>query len=618
MKGKRRAVAMPDEKIEKETVTRLFKLITDKYKKHWILALICILISTGITVLGSFFIEMLIDDYIEPLLIENIPNYYSLFKFLIFMSLVFIVGIVFNYIYQRVMVVISQGIIKELRDNMFTHMQKLSIKYFDTHKHGDIMSFYTNDVDTLGQVVSGSIPTLITSILSIIFILISMIIQNIWLTIISIIGVILMVMCTKTAAEKSAKYFEEQQTSKAKLNGFVEEMVTGQKVVKVFTYEEKAKEEFNKINEELCKNAFNAEGHANIIGPISNNVGHIIYVVIAIVGGAMVVKGYTGMTIGTVAAFLQLVRNFTNPISQVTQQIGVLFQGLAGSKRIFSLLDELPEENNGIVTLESKGKNKWVWKYPKEDGKVEEIPLKGDVRLENVNFGYIEGKEVLHDITLYAKPGQKIAFVGSTGAGKTTITNLINRFYDINEGTITYDGIDIKLIKKEDLRKSLGMVLQDTNLFTGTIKENISYGKDNATLEEVKKAAKLANADTFIELLPNGYDTLISGNSAELSQGQKQLLSIARVALVNPPVMILDEATSSIDSRTESHVQKGMDRLMEGRTVFVIAHRLSTVQNSKAIMVLENGRIIERGDHDELIKQKGTYYKLYTGAFELE
>ena len=425
-------------------------------------------------------------------------------------------------------------------------------------------------------------------------------------------------MCTKTAAEKSAKYFEEQQTSKAKLNGFVEEMVTGQKVVKVFTHEEKAKEEFNKINEELCKNAFNAEGHANIIGPISNNVGHIIYVVIAIVGGAMVVKGYTGMTIGTVAAFLQLVRNFTNPISQVTQQIGVLFQGLAGSKRIFSLLDELPEENNGIVTLESKGKNKWVWKYPKEDGKVEEIPLKGDVRLENVNFGYIEGKEVLHDITLYAKPGQKIAFVGSTGAGKTTITNLINRFYDINEGTITYDGIDIKLIKKEDLRKSLGMVLQDTNLFTGTIKENISYGKDNATLEEVKKAAKLANADTFIELLPNGYDTLISGNSAELSQGQKQLLSIARVALVNPPVMILDEATSSIDSRTESHVQKGMDRLMEGRTVFVIAHRLSTVQNSKAIMVLENGRIIERGDHDELIKQKGTYYKLYTGAFELE
>lgn len=618
MKGKRRVVAMPDEKIEKETVTRLFKLITDKYKKHWILALICIFVSTGITVLGSFFIEMLIDDYIEPLLIENIPNYYSLFKFLIFMSLVFIVGIVFNYIYQRVMVVISQGIIKELRDNMFTHMQKLSIKYFDTHKHGDIMSFYTNDVDTLGQVVSGSIPTLITSILSIIFILISMIIQNIWLTIISIIGVILMIMCTKTAAEKSAKYFEEQQTSKAKLNGFVEEMVTGQKVVKVFTHEEKAKEEFNKINEELCKNAFNAEGHANIIGPISNNVGHIIYVVIAIVGGAMVVKGYTGMTIGTVAAFLQLVRNFTNPISQVTQQIGVLFQGLAGSKRIFSLLDELPEEDNGIVTLESKGKNKWIWKYPKEDGEVEEIPLKGDVRLENVNFGYIEGKEVLHDINLYAKPGQKIAFVGSTGAGKTTITNLINRFYDINEGTITYDGIDIKLIKKEDLRKSLGMVLQDTNLFTGTIKENISYGKDNATLEEVKKAAKLANADTFIELLPNGYDTLISGNSAELSQGQKQLLSIARVALVNPPVMILDEATSSIDSRTESHVQKGMDRLMEGRTVFVIAHRLSTVQNSKAIMVLENGRIIERGDHDELIKQKGTYYKLYTGAFELE
>lgn len=618
MKGKRRVAAMPDEKIEKDTVVRLFKLITDKYKKHWILALICILVSTGITVLGSFFIEMLIDDYIEPLLIQNVPNYHSLLMFLFFMAGVFLVGITFNYIYQRVMVVISQGVIKNLRDNMFTHMQKLSIKYFDTHRHGDIMSFYTNDVDTLGQVISGSIPTLITSILSIIFILISMVIQNIWLTIISIVGVILMVMCTKKIAEKSAKYFESQQESKAKLNGFVEEMVTGQKVIKVFTHEDKAKEEFAVINEELCKNAFNAEGHANIIGPISNNVGHIIYVVIAIVGGAMVVKGYTGMTIGTVAAFLQLVRNFTNPVTQVTQQIGVLFQGLAGSKRIFSLLDEEPEEDNGKVTLESKGKNKWVWKYPKEDGKVDEIPLKGDVRVNDVNFSYVEGKEVLHDITLYAKPGQKIAFVGSTGAGKTTITNLINRFYDVQDGSITYDGIDIKLIKKEDLRKSLGMVLQDTNLFTGTIRENISYGKSGATLDEVKKAAKLANADTFIELLPNGYDTVISGNSAEISQGQKQLLSIARVALVNPPVMILDEATSSIDSRTESHVQKGMDRLMEGRTVFVIAHRLSTVQNSKAIMVLENGRIIERGDHNELIKQKGTYYKLYTGAFELE
>ena len=618
MKGKRRVAPMPGEKIGKETVTRLYNMVTEKYKKHWILALTCILVSTGITVLGSFFIEILIDDYIEPLLLENIPNYHSLVMFLIFMGLVFLVGIIFNYIYQRVMVVISQGILKKVRDMMFTHMQTLPIKYFDTHKHGDIMSFYTNDVDTLGQVISSSIPTLITSILSIIFILISMLIQNVWLTIISIIGVILMVMSTKTAAEKSAKYFEEQQTSKAKLNGFVEEMVNGQKVVKVFTYEEKAKLEFDKINKDLCENSFKAEGHANIIGPISNNVGHIIYVVIAIVGGAMVVKGYSGMTIGTVAAFLQLVRNFTNPISQVTQQVGVLFQGLAGAKRIFSLLDEKSEEDGGIVTLEKIGKNKWSWRYPQEDGTIQMIELKGDVRLNNVKFGYVEGKEVLHDINLYAKPGQKIAFVGATGAGKTTITNLINRFYDINNGVITYDGIDIKLIKKADLRKSLGMVLQDTNLFTGTIKENICYGDDSATLEDAIKAAKLANADDFIKLLPNGYDTVISGNSAEISQGQKQLLSIARVALVNPPVMILDEATSSIDSRTESHVQKGMDRLMEGRTVFVIAHRLSTVQNSKAIMVLENGRIIERGEHDELIKQKGTYYKLYTGSFELE
>ena len=618
MRAKHKVAPIPDEKIGKETIIRLYKLVTENYKKHWLLALICILVSTAITVLGSFFIEMLIDDYIEPLVLENVPNYSSLLKFLIFMAFVFIIGIIFNYIYQRVMVVISQGILKKLRDTMFTHMQTLPIKYFDTHKHGDIMSFYTNDVDTLGQVISNSIPTLITSILSIIFILTSMLIQNIILTILSIIGVVLMVISTKTAAEKSAKYFEEQQSSKAKLNGFVEEMVTGQKVIKVFTYEENVKNEFDKINNKLCDDSFRAEGHANIIGPISNNVGHIIYVVIAIIGGIMVVKGFRGMTIGTVAAFLQLVRNFTNPISQVTQQIGVLFQGLAGTKRIFSLLDEKSEEDDGIVTLEQVGKNKWAWRYPQDNGTVSMIDLKGDVRLDNVNFGYTVDKEVLHEINLYAKPGQKIAFVGATGAGKTTITNLINRFYDINVGTITYDGIDIKLIKKEDLRKSLGMVLQDTNLFTGTIRENISYGKSDATLEEVKKAAKLANADSFIELLPNGYDTIISGNSAEISQGQKQLLSIARVALVNPPVMILDEATSSIDSRTESHVQKGMDRLMDGRTVFVIAHRLSTVQNSKAIMVLENGRIIERGDHSELIKQKGTYYKLYTGAFELE
>ena len=618
MKGKRKITPMPGEKIDKGTILRFYKLITEKYKKHWLLALFCILVSTVITVMGSFFIEILIDDYIEPLLIENVPNYHSLFMFLILMVGIFLVGILFNYIYQRVMVVISQGVLKKMRDTMFTHMQTLPIRYFDTHKHGDIMSFYTNDVDTLGQVISSSIPTLITSVLAIIFIIISMLIQNIILTVISIIGVFLMVLSTKTAAEKSAKYFESQQDSKAKLNGFVEEMITGQKVIKVFTHEDKVKLEFDKINDELCKNSYNAEGHANIIGPISNNVGHIIYVVVAIIGGIMVVKGYGTMTIGTVAAFLQLVRNFTNPISQVTQQIGVLFQGLAGAKRIFSLLDETSEEDDGIVTLEKVGNNKWAWRYPDEKGNVRLIELKGDVRLNDVNFGYVKDKDVLHDINLYAKTGQKIAFVGATGAGKTTITNLINRFYDIDKGTITYDGIDIKLIKKEDLRKSLGMVLQETNLFTGTIKENISYGKDDATLDDVIKAAKLANADDFIKLLPDGYDTVISGNSAEISQGQKQLLSIARVALVNPPVMILDEATSSIDSRTESHVQKGMDRLMNGRTVFVIAHRLSTVQNSKAIMVLENGRIIERGDHDELIKQKGTYYKLYTGAFELE
>lgn len=618
MRGKRRVSQMSEEKIGKDTILRLFNLITNKYKKLWIISILCILISTGITVLGSFFIQILIDDYIEPLVIQNTPNYHGLFMFIMYMSVVFIIGITFNYVYQRLMVVISQGTLKEIRDKMFSHMQTLPIKYFDTHKHGDIMSFYTNDVDTLGQVISSSIPTLITSILAIIFILISMIIQNIILTIIAIIGVLLMLLSTKTAAQKSAKYFEGQQTSKAKLNSFVEEMVTGQKVIKVFTREEIVKRDFDKINDELCKNSYNAEGHANIIGPISNNVGHIIYVIIAIVGGIMVVKGYSHMTIGTVAAFLQLVRNFTNPVSQVTQQIGVLFQGFAGAKRIFSLFDEQKEEDDGIVTLKNVGKNKWTWVYPKNDGTVDYIPLKGDVRLNDVHFGYVKEKEVLHNISLYAKPGQKIAFVGATGAGKTTITNLLNRFYDVDSGTIYYDGIDIKLIKKDDLRKSLGMVLQDTNLFTGTIRENISYGVDNATLESVKKAATLANADEFIKLLPDGYDTVINGNSIELSQGQKQLLSIARVALINPPVMILDEATSSIDSRTERAVQKGMDKLMEGRTVFVIAHRLSTVQNSKAIMVLDKGKIIERGEHDELIKAKQIYYKLYTGAFELE
>lgn len=616
MKGKRQIKPLPNEKIDMNIVQRLFKLIVENNKLLWIICLLSILISTIIQVVRSFFIERLIDDYIEPLLIENNPSYGPLLKFIIVFGLIFLIGVLFAYIYQRIMVKISQGTIKEVRDKMFSHMQKLPISYFDTHKHGDIMSFYTNDVDTLGQVISNSIPTLITSILTIILILISMLIQSISLTIVSLIGVFFMLYSTKTAATKSANYFNAQQDAKAKLNGYVEEMIEGQKVVKVFNHEEIAKEEFDKINEELCNNSYNAESHANIIGPISNNVGHLIYVVIAIIGGALTIKNK--MTIGTLAAFLQLVRTFTMPISQVTQQIGVVFQALAGAKRIFSILDEEEEIDEGTVTLIKTGDNEWSWKSINENQEEQLTPFLGDVRFKDVNFGYTPKKKVLHDINLYAKPGHKIAFVGATGAGKTTITNLLNRFYDIKKGIITYDGIDIQKIKKSDLRNSLGMVLQDTNLFTGTIKENICYGRPEATIEEAIEAAKLANADEFIRLLPKGYDTIISGNSAELSQGQKQLLSIARVALVNPPVMILDEATSSIDSRTEASVQKGMDSLMKGRTVFVIAHRLSTVKNSNAIMVLEKGKIIERGTHDDLLKQKGTYYKLYTGAFELE
>lgn len=616
MKGQKQVKPLPKEKIDKNVITRLFNLIVKKYKFLWIICLFSILISTVIQVVRSFFIEKLIDEYIEPLLLESNPNYGPLLKYIIVFGIIFIIGIIFAYIYQRIMVIISQGTIKSVRDDMFSHMQKLPIKYFDTHKHGDIMSFYTNDVDTLGQVISNSIPTIITSILTIVLILISMLIQSALLTIVSLIGVFFMVLSTKKTAQKSAEHFNSQQEAKAKLNGYVEEMIEGQKVVKVFNYEENTKEEFDKINEMLCTNSYKAESHANAIGPMSNNIGHLIYVVIAIIGGALAVKGK--MSIGTLAAFLQLVRTFTMPISQVTQQIGVVFQALAGAKRIFSILDEAEEIDDGLVTLVSTGKNTWAWKCPQKDGTDKMVPLLGDVRFNNVDFGYIPKKQVLYDINLYAKPGHKIAFVGATGAGKTTITNLLNRFYDIKKGTITYDGIDIKKIKKTDLRNSLGMVLQDTNLFTGTIKENICYGRPEATLEEAIEAAKLANADEFINLLPDGYDTIISGNSAELSQGQKQLLSIARVALVNPPVMILDEATSSIDSRTELTVQKGMDSLMKGRTVFVIAHRLSTVKNSNAIMVLENGKIIERGTHEDLIKQKQTYYKLYTGAFELE
>ncbi len=539
-------------------------------------------------------------------------------------------GVVSGFLSSRLMVKVSEGTLKQIRDEMFVKMQRLPIKYFDTHSHGDIMSRYTNDTDTLSQMISQSIPEIISVFTTIIVIFVSMIVTNIYLTLVvlAFLGIILLV--TKFMTSRSGKYFLKQQEAVGKLNGYIEEMINGQKVVKVFCYEERAKERFDKLNEELSQNVYNANKFVNCIGPVNGNLGNTLYAVIAIVGGLLAVNGIGNVTVGLIVAFLQLSRTFIRPINQVSRQLNSIVMAIAGAKRIFEFMDEDPETDNGYVTLvnvkEENGKlvettertEKWAWKHPHSDGRLEYIELKGHIELSDVDFAYEEDKTVLHDISLYAKPGQKIAFVGATGAGKTTITNLLNRFYDIEDGKIRYDGININKIKKDDLRLSLGMVLQDTNLFTGTIKDNIKYGRDDATDEEVIEAAKLANAHDFIMRLPNGYDTELSGDGASLSQGQRQLLAIARCALCDPPVMILDEATSSIDTRTEKIVQDGMDKLMDGRTVFVIAHRLSTVRNAKAIIVLDHGRIIERGTHDDLIAQKGQYYKLYTGAFELE
>ena len=622
---------MKKNEIKKGTLKRLLSYVLKNYKKQFIFVFICIIISSIASVAGSLFLQTLIDDYITPLLKDKNPVFTELLQILTVMGTIYIVGILASYLYSRLMAVVSQGVLRDIRNEMFTKMEKLPIRYFDTNTHGDIMSHYTNDTDTLRQMLSQSLPQVITSVFSIIAIFCSMVYLSPMLTGFVIVFTLLTLIVTKTITSKSAKYFLKQQYALGKVNGYIEEMLNGQKVVKVFTHEEQAKKDFDKLNEQLNENMYHAHKFINILMPIANNLANLQYVCIALIGTVLTINGTIALSIGTIVSFLQLSRNFAQPINQVMNQFNSIVMALAGASRIFTMMDEEPEQDDGYVTLvkvhiqedgsmieTNDDSGTWAWRHPHHDGRVEFIELKGKIDFEDVTFGYTPDKIVLHDISLYAKPGQKIAFVGATGAGKTTITNLLNRFYDINSGKIRYDGINIEKIKKDDLRRSLGMVLQDTNLFTGTIKDNIKYGKSNATDDEVIQAAKLANADNFIRRLPNGYDTMLTGNGVQLSQGQRQLLAIARCAINNPPVMILDEATSSIDTRTEKIVQDGMDKLMEGRTVLVIAHRLSTVRNSKAIMVLDHGHIIERGDHNQLMEQKGQYYQLYTGAFELE
>ena len=611
-----------------KTAKRLLKYVTGTYKVQFVIVCISIIISALVGVLGVQFLKYLIDDFIVPLMGNSNPDYSSLLNAVIGMGILYLIGVASTYLYNRLMINISQGILNRVRKEMFEHMQTLPIKYFDSHPHGETMSTYTNDVDTLRQCISQSIPQVFSCAISMIAVFFAMLATDIYLTIVVLVMVIIMVIVARFFGSRSSKNFVDQQRNISIVNGYIEEMMAGQKVVKVFCHEEETKKTFDELNEKLCESMTKANSYANTLMPCIMNIGNIGYVLIAVIGGVLAVNEI--LTIGSIAAFLQYVKAFTNPLGQVSQQMNSIIMALAGAERIFTLIDEETEKDDGYVTLvNAKIENGkivevkertgiWAWKHPHQDGSVTYTRLCGNVEFENVKFGYEKNKIVLHDISLEAKEGEKVSFVGATGAGKTTITNLINRFYDIQGGKIRYDGINIKKIRKQDLRRSLGMVLQDTTLFTGTIRDNIRYGKLDATDEEVYKAAKLSNADKFIRHLPHGYDTVVDGSGEGLSQGQRQLLSIARAALYNPPVLILDEATSSIDTRTEKVVQDGMDELMKGRTVFVIAHRLSTIKNSDLIMVLDHGRIIERGNHKELIAKKGTYYGLYTGAIEID